>query len=176
MTSPLINFMYDKGALIPLILAIATIPFALKKSLRKQVLVIILTLIVGSGFITHAVLKDHWGRPRPKQTENYGGMQVYRPFWNPNFFHQTEPSKSFVCGHCSTGFLFLTLIVLGQRYRSRLFIWLGALLSLIFGVGLSLTRMAQGGHYFSDCLFTALIMWTVALMMDWLVYADENAH
>lgn len=176
MTGRVIQFMYDKGALILTIIGSLSLPLLLFKKFRKPMMVILLTLIVGSGFVTHALLKDYWGRPRPKQIENYGGSQLYRPFWSPNFFHQPEPSKSFVCGHCSVGFLFLSLIILGQRYRNRIVFWSGIIFSLLFGVGLSLTRMAQGGHFFSDCLFTAFVMWTVALMMNWLVYADENPN
>ena len=176
MTSPFLNFSYDWLIWIPNVFAIAAFFSLICKKIRKPALVVVLTMIVGCGLITHAFLKDYWGRPRPKQIELYGGTQEYRPFWKPNFFNQTEPSKSFVCGHCSVGFLFFTLVVLGQRFKNRRLTYTGLFLALTLGGILSYTRMAQGGHYFSDCLFSALILWWTALMMDSLVYADENAH
>ncbi|MCB1114101.1 MAG: phosphatase PAP2 family protein [Chlamydiia bacterium] len=175
MTSPLIKLMYEKVVKIPTILAFLCLPLILFKKFRKPAQVIVLTMIVGNGLITEFILKDYWGRPRPKQIERYGGSQQYRPFWLPNF-HPPEPSRGFVSSHVAAGFLFLTGVVLTQRYRSRTLFWASVLLSLIFGVGLSLTRMAQGGHFFSDCLVAGLIMWWTALMMNWLVYADEDLN
>lgn len=176
MTSPFLDFMYQKAVWVPNFFAIAAFFALFVKKWRKPALVVVLTMIVGCGLITHAMLKDYWGRPRPKQIEQFGGSQTYKAVWQPNFFHQTEPSKSFVCGHCSVGFLFFSLVVLGQRLRSRKLLYAGWFLAITFGGLLSYTRMAQGGHFFSDCLFAALVLWWSALMMDWLVYADENTH
>ena len=58
---------------------------------RPYPLFVVLTLAVGSGLITHAILKDHWGRPRPRQVIEFGGEQKFRPFYRPNFFNQPEP-------------------------------------------------------------------------------------
>jgi membrane-associated PAP2 superfamily phosphatase len=175
MTAPWIDFMYHWGVWIPNLFAILAVPFLFFKKWRKPALVITLTAIVGSGLIAHGILKDYWGRPRPKQVEMFGGTQEYRPFWRPNF-HPPEPSRSFVCGHCSIGFLFLTLVILGLRKASKPLYWTGIALSTIFGGGLGLARMAAGGHFFSDVLFAALLLWWTSLSMDWLVWADENTH
>jgi membrane-associated PAP2 superfamily phosphatase len=174
MTSPLIHFMYSKAVLVPTILAILSLPLLFFKNTRKPVQVIVLTLLIGDLLITEGVLKEYWGRPRPKQIEQFGGKQTYRPFWSPNFFRQTEPSKSFVSSHAAVGFLFLAGVILSRKAGSKPLLILSILLTIVFGVGLSLTRMAQGGHFFTDCLFSALIMWWVALMLTWLVYANEN--
>lgn len=174
-TSPLIDLSYTWLVWIPNTFAIIAAFFLLFRNWRKPALLVVLTMIVGSGFITHAVFKDHWGRPRPKQVDQFGGTQEFRPFWKPNLFKQTEPSKSFPCGHCSVGFLFFTVALLGERYRSRPLFWLGLALAITLGGLLSYARMAQGGHFFSDTLFSALIMWWTALMMDALVFAKEDA-
>lgn len=144
------------------------------KTWRSSALVLILTLAVGAGFITHVILKDHWGRPRPKQVIEFGGMQPFRPYYEPNFFHQPEPSKSFPCGHCSTGFYFFALALLGKRWNNKAVYWFGMGLAVSLGVALSLTRIAQGGHFLSDTLMTALIMWLTALTFDWLLFSDKN--
>ncbi len=143
------------------------------RSLRRHALFIALTLAVGSGLIVHVILKDHWGRPRPRQVIEFGGKQEFRPYWSPNFFHQPEPSKSFPCGHCSLGFYFFVFILLGQRFKVRWLFYLGILLTAFLGLALSYTRMAQGGHFFSDVLVSALIMWLTALAFDRLIYGDS---
>lgn len=143
------------------------------KQWRSSALVLILTLAIGAGFITHVLLKDHWGRPRPKQVEEFGGMQTFRPYYKPNFFHQPEPSKSFPCGHCSMGFYFFALALVGKRKKNRVLYVTGLILAVTLGITLSLTRIAQGGHFLSDALMTALIMWLTALTCDWLIFSEE---
>ncbi len=134
-------------------------------------LVLILVLAVGSGLTVHAALKDHWGRPRPKQVVEFGGTELFRPFYKPNFTYQeTEPHRSFPCGHCSTGFYFFCLAFIGTRMRNRMVFYTGLVLAIGLGTILSVVRIAQGGHFFSDTLISALIMWETALFFDWLIY------
>ncbi len=141
---------------------------------RLHALYLILTLALGAGFITHTLLKDNWGRPRPRQVIEFGGIQEFRPLWKPNFFHQPEPSKAFPCGHCTMGFFFFTFIFLGRRFKKPLLWASGLFLSLFLGIGIGLSRIAQGGHFFSDVLFSALIMWLTAAAMDWLLYEEHQ--
>jgi lipid A 4'-phosphatase len=135
---------------------------------------LVLVLAIGSGLLIHAVLKDHWGRPRPKQVIEFGGHQLFLPYYQPNFFHQPEPSKSFPCGHCSMGFYFFTFIFLGKYYHQKRLYQLG--LVLIGGLGgvLSFSRLAQGGHFFSDILVSALIMWFTAFGLYHFMFREEN--
>jgi len=137
---------------------------------RKIFALLVLTLAIGSGLIVHLSLKDQWGRPRPKQIVEFGGQQQFRPFYSPNFFEQPEPSKSFPCGHCSTGFYFFALAIAGKRLKNKKLEITGYSLALALGVILSITRIAQGGHFFSDTLASALIMWLTALICDWFIY------
>lgn len=132
------------------------------KRWHNACMVMVLTLAIGSGLITHAMLKDHWGRPRPKQVVEFGGSQQFRPYYMPNLDNQPEPSKGFPCGHCTMGFYFFGLALIGYRdgnYKTYYF-WLAFALTL--GIVLSLTRIAQGGHFLSDTLASALIMWLTA--------------
>lgn len=147
--------------------------FAPLKKWRASSLLLFLTMVLGSGFITNALLKDHWGRPRPKQVIEFGGAQEFRPYYSPNFFHQPEPSKSFPCGHCSTGFFFFVLVFLGNRLHKRWLSILGFSLAAILGILMGIGRIAQGGHFLSDVAMSALIMWYVALICDWMIYTEN---
>lgn len=137
---------------------------------RVYFVFLFLTLGVGSGVIVHGLFKEHWGRPRPKQTIEFGGQQPFRPYYSPNFFHSPEPSKSFPCGHCSMGFYFFGLIFLGRHLGWSWLVYLGWLLGIGLGGMLSLTRLAQGGHFFSDTIVSAIVMWETALLFYWLFF------
>ncbi len=175
------NFFYVYGfwpadmtgvaAAVALLLSYCSIKW---KKWRSPALVLLLTLILGSGFITHTLLKDQWGRPRPKQVEEFGGTQAFRPYYEPNFLHQPQPSKSFPCGHCTTGFYFFALALVGRRLHSPSTYVLSMIFAVALGVALSVVRIAQGGHFLSDTLISALIMWFTALACDWLVYGADD--
>lgn len=174
---PFYKFIFDYGGVPGEILGILAavilfLSFYSKKWLkyRASSFVIVLTIAVGAAFIVHLVLKDHWGRPRPKQVIEFGGHQEFRPFYSPNIFNQPEPSKSFPCGHCTMGFCFFALILAGKRLNNKAVIVSGWIGLIVMGSTLSLARMAQGGHFFSDVLMCALIMWLTAYFFDWLVY------
>ena len=176
---PLFDFLYV-WALVPgqLMAALALFVFCLSylfkkiKPWRPHSLYLILTLAVGSGLISHALLKDHWGRPRPRQVIQYGGQQEYRPIWKPNFTQQPEPSKSFPCGHCTMGFYFFCLYFIGKRLNKQWLKRVGLALAISIGISLGITRMAQGGHFFSDICMSALIMWLTAYAFDRLIYEE----
>lgn len=140
---------------------------------RNPCAVIVLTFAIGSGLIIHAGFKENWGRPRPRQVVEFGGKQAFRPYYLPNL-SQPEPSKSFSCGHCSTGFTFFSLALVGTFYRSRFFWWLGWSLSWSLGLILSAVRVTQGGHFLSDVLASALIMWITAWCLTYLLIVKRG--
>lgn len=146
-------------------------------SWRIPCIYLILTFGIGSGLIVHAILKEHWGRPRPRQVTEFGGDQIFRPYYEPHI-DNLLPSKSFASGHASLGYYFFALILLGKLYRSRLIFWLGFGLAWGLGILLSLARVVQGGHFLSDTLASALIMWLTAWgLAFWLFrYTDEFAN
>lgn len=144
-----------------------------KKSLaswRIPCIYLLLVYAVGAGLFVHAIFKDHWGRPRPKQTIEFGGTQPFRAYYQPHFMNAAEPSKSFPCGHASTGFYFFALGLLGAIGRSRLIYWVGMCMSWGLGTLLSIARIAQGGHFLSDTVAAALIMWLTAWFLAYLMF------
>ena len=175
-STPLFSFLYQYG-FIPAdataVAALIAVPFTFLipclKRWRAPALVLVLTLAIGAGLIIHGIFKDHWGRPRPKQTIQFGGSQPFRPYYQPNFM-QKESAKSFPCGHCSTGFYFFALAFIGRREKNEALFWIGLILAFGLGILLSLARIAQGGHYFSDTLVSALIMWVTAAWSSSFIY------
>lgn len=145
-------------------------------SWRKPCVYLLLTFALGSGLIIHGILKDHWGRPRPRQVIEFGGKQSFRPYYQPNISNQPEPSKSFACGHASLGFFFFAIALLGTIYQSPLTYWVG--IGFAWGLGglLSMARIAQGGHFLSDTLASALIMWLAAWGLAYYLFIRKGAN
>jgi membrane-associated PAP2 superfamily phosphatase len=137
---------------------------------RLPCLYLILTLAIGSGLIVHAGLKENWQRPRPRQVEEFGGTEPFRPFYQPNLANSSKPLKSFSSGHSTMGFYFFSVAILGAVLQNAMLYWGG--MSVAWGLGglLSLARIAQGGHFLSDVLASALIMWLVAWSLAYLFF------
>jgi lipid A 4'-phosphatase len=162
MTTPFYDFVFQYASYPAFAVAFsALMPLFVPclKKWRAASGVLLLSMALGAGLITHTLLKDRWGRPRPRQLMEFGGHQPFRPYYLPNFFHQPEPSKSFPCGHCTMGFYFFALGLVCQRRGLR---YLSYAIAVALGLLLGFTRMAQGGHFLSDVLASALIMWLVA--------------
>jgi lipid A 4'-phosphatase len=135
------------------------------KNWRKPAAYLILTLALGSGLFVHAIFKDHWGRPRPRQVVEFGGSQPFRAYYQPHFTNQPEPSKSFPCGHCSMGFYFFAIALLGMHEGKRSIYIFGMLAASFLGGVLGFVRIAQGGHFLSDVIVSGLIMWLMSLCL-----------
>lgn len=179
-SSPFWDFMFHYG-IWPAWMMVAAACTALllscskkRRYLAKPALYLLITFAIGSGLIIHAGLKEHWGRPRPVQTIDFGGLQPFRPLYKPQFFDQPEPSKSFSCGHCSLGFCFFALALLGAVWKSKPLYWTGFVAAWVLGFLLSLARIAKGGHYLSDTLASALIMWIVAYAIGYYFFSNRS--
>jgi len=178
-SNSLVHFIYNYGPIpADIVFGLAVIglifSFGKWKKWRTPSLLLVLTLALGAGFVAHVIFKDHWGRPRPKQIVEFGGKQEFRPFYSPNFFAQPEPSKSFPCGHCTMGFYFFAVALVGKRIGSRPLYIVGWAAAIALGTILSLTRIAQGGHFLSDTIFSAIIMWYTALCCDWMLFDERT--
>ena len=170
------DLIYHYG-LIPAWIAVGTaiVGFACsfsssKRHWRVPCLYLILTLAIGSGVIVHAGLKEHWKRPRPRQIEEFGGMEKFRPYYAPNFAEKSKPLKSFSSGHSTMGFYFFSVALLGVALNSIALYRIGMAMAWMLGGLLSLARIAQGGHFLSDVLASALIMWLTAWIIAYLFF------
>ena len=124
---------------------------------RIHGLFLLLCVAIGPGLIINGILKDHWGRARPRQIVEFGGRQEYTQPLVPFAAH----GKSFPCGHCSVGYLYASGWWLWRRKHPKIAaLSLGTGLAL--GTLLGLGRMAAGGHFLSDSIWSGLIALGVA--------------
>jgi len=114
---------------------------------------VVAVVVLGIGLLVHTVLKDGMGRPRPRDVQAFAGPTAFVPVFVPSQFCQTN--CSFVSGHSAVGFGLMSLGMFGIR-RKRQF-WL--VTGLVVGGLIGLTRIAQGGHFLSDIVFSLIAIW-----------------
>ncbi len=124
---------------------------------RKAALYIFLLIILGPALLINGLLKENWGRPRPREIAALGGSLPYQPPLQIS----GHGRKSFVCGHCGSAFVFFGCYFLAHRRRS----WI--LLSVLgFGFLMGWVRMAAGAHFLSDILWSGYLMF----LLSWLLH------
>ena len=127
-------------------------------------------ILLGSGIIANLWLKETWGRPRPRETLPFGGREPYEPIFGMDL---VGLGKSFPCGHATVGFYFLGLYFL-LRGRHPRWAWGALLFSLGWGGLIGYTRMLQGGHFATDVVWAAAVMWISAAFLVRILGLDRR--
>ena len=129
---------------------------------RRHALYIALTLIIGSGVFGHAVFKQFWDRPRPKQVVLFGGKYPYCPLTSPYRGPSDRFLRSLPSGHATMGFYFLSLYFVGRHLGRRWISRGGLCITIGLGTLVAWARLAQGGHFLSDIIVSIGLMWMTA--------------
>ena len=95
--------------------------------LRPYLLICALTPIIASVLLVNVILKDHTGRPRPREIIQFSGNWEYLPALQIGI---PGRGHSFPCGHCSIAFTLTSGIVFWRL--SRKFAILSLSLGLIY--------------------------------------------
>jgi len=127
-------------------------------------MVVVLTFALGPGLIVNGLLKEFWGRPRPADLAMFGGSAQYRAVWPPA---GPGAGKSFSSGHVATAFALCS----GASFYSLHPSLSGAALvvGLSYGLLMGLARIAQGGHFPTDVLWSGVIVLSVLTWLHFLV-------
>lgn len=166
------SLLYHVGtypALLAVLAALAVLLMGFRRPafarFRRQSVYLVLVMAFGPGVIANTLLKDHWGRPRPREVQALGGLHPYEPILTMD---PLSPGKSFPCGHATMGFFFFAAYFLLRTRHPAAARWslVGA---LGFGVAIGWARVVQGGHFPSDVLWAAGVLWFVcAILAHWL--------
>ena len=124
-----------------------------------QWLFLAICLAMGPGVVTNVVLKDHWGRARPKQVVEYGGAKTFTPPLMPT--DQCANNCSFVSGEAASIFMpFYAVGLLVPQWAAVLFA-----VGTLSGLAAGLVRISQGAHFLSDVVFAGVFMALTAVMV-----------
>jgi lipid A 4'-phosphatase len=122
---------------------------------------LLLALALGPGLLVNTVLKDHWGRARPSQVTEFGGTEPFTPAPLPAA--NCRRNCSFPAGHPAMGFYLVSFAFLVREQRRRR---LAEGAAIAAGAVFGLARLAQGGHFLSDVVFSGLLVYGVS----WALY------
>ena len=115
----------------------------------NEILLIWFSQILSLIVIVNLLFKNLWGRSRPGDILEFGGKDIFTPWYKIGEVCQTN--CSFVSGDASVGFGIIILYLITKNI-----FFLHA--SLICGIGLGIIRIMAGGHFLSDILFAALLV------------------
>ena len=99
--------------------------------------------------IVNLFLKNLWGRARPGEILQLDGKENFSPWYQIS--DACTINCSFVSGDAAVGF---SIIVLYLLIKNKIFLWM----SLILGFSLGFIRILEGGHFLSDVILSAIIM------------------
>jgi membrane-associated PAP2 superfamily phosphatase len=130
----------------------------------RAALFLIATLAIGPGLVTNLILKDHWGRARPIDVQQFSGDEHFTAWWNPN--GDCPGNCSFIAGEPSGAFWTLAPAALAPpELRAVAY---GA--ALVFGASVGVLRIAAGAHFFSDVVLAGVFMFIVVWIGHGLIY------
>lgn len=125
---------------------------------------LITTLALGPGLLTNVILKSHWGRPRPIDVTEFGGIEHFVAWWDPR--GDCLSNCSFVSGDVSGAFWTLAVAAIAPpAWRPFTFA-----ATLAFGSIMSLMRMATGAHFPTDVFFAGSFTFIVIWLVHGLIY------
>jgi lipid A 4'-phosphatase len=130
----------------------------------RAAIFLIATLALGPGILTNLLLKDHWGRPRPIDLQEFGGDYRFKPWWDPR--GDCPNNCSFIAGEPSGAFWTLAPAALAPPPLEPLAYGT----ALAFGIGVGAMRIAAGAHFFSDVVFAGVLTYLLIWLVHGLIY------
>ena len=108
----------------------------------------------------NVLLKNMWGRVRPNDVSYFNGIHDFTPWYKIS--NSCISNCSFVSGDASVGFL---LIIFYFITKKSAYLYLG----LILGSLLGFIRVIAGGHFFSDIVFSQIVV-IITILASFLLY------
>jgi membrane-associated phospholipid phosphatase len=122
---------------------------------------LLVTMLLSAIVLSNVVFKGFWGRPRPVAVSQFNGKLDFVPWWDPR--GKCPKNCSFFSGEGATAFwTYAPAALAPPAWRPVTYAAATA-----FGVATGGWRIAFGGHFFTDVLFSAVASFLVA----WLCYA-----
>ena len=159
------------GAICVVLIAVCS-PSIMSRRHWRRAAALIAVILLGVGLLVHTILKDGMGRPRPRDLQIFAGVTTYVPVFTPSQY--CASNCSFVSGHAAVGVSLMSFGMLAVRRRRQF--WL--LTGLISGCVIGVVRIAQGGHFLSDIVYSFLAIWMSHLIVRsiWLRFRSRQLY
>ncbi len=152
------NTLWRLSVLVPIaLLGLILAGFVLRRLRAAVCLGPLAFMLLGPGLLVNGLLKAYWGRARPADVTEFGGLAQFTP--PLTITDQCLRNCSFVSGE-GAGIVAISLVIffLLSRWLSpgaQQALVVGLIVLCIAGAGL---RVAMGRHFLSDVIFAALFM------------------
>ncbi len=135
---------------------------------KRKLIYIFLVLALAPGLIVNLFLKEGFERPRPKQIIEFGSKKEFYPAYTLT----NQGKDSFSSGHVAAAFSLMGLAMLAQRRRE---FWIN--LTLVYGVGMMIARVAAGAHFFSDVVTSFFIVYiSTHILYKYLIEDSKDTN
>jgi lipid A 4'-phosphatase len=121
-------------------------------------------LAAGPGLVANLGFKDHWGRARPKDVVEFGGMKMFTPPLIRT--DQCDNNCSFVSGEAASVFVPFYAIALLSPQHAPLLLAVGT----VCGLAAGLIRIALGAHFLSDVIFAGIFMLLTVVLVHFAFF------
>ena len=130
----------------------------------RAMLFLIATMALGPGLFVNALLKEHWGRPRPIDVTQFSGNQHFVAWWDPR--GDCPSNCSFVSGDVSgMAWSLAPAALVPPQWRAVAY---GAALALT--AGMATIRIVAGAHFFTDTVFAGVFTFLIIWIVHGLIY------
>lgn len=116
----------------------------------------LLCSLAGPLLLVNVVLKEHWGRWRPREIFELGGREIFTPVLSPA--GTCLDNCSFVSGEVAS----MAMVFIALAFSTRHWRPIHYALAVVMGAVEALIRVGQGGHFLSDSIFACVFMVLIA--------------
>ncbi len=138
--------------------------------LRRPALFLVLLLALGPGLLVNVIFKDNYGRARPSELQEFGGNLTHNHVWE---FGNGGRNSSFPSGHAAIAFYLMAPWFL-YRHSNRPQALFFLVVGLAWGSLIGATRMLQGGHYLTDILWAAGMVYLTGEILAQVLRLDGD--
>jgi lipid A 4'-phosphatase len=128
---------------------------------------LLLVLGLGAGLIVNVILKDGFGRARPRNVIEFGGSQKFSSAFQASA--ECTSNCSFPSGDSSGAFFALALAFAFGRKRAAI------AAAAAYGALVSFSRVAAGAHFLSDIVVSFVLMWITADVLYYFMLKRRRA-
>jgi lipid A 4'-phosphatase len=131
-----------------------------------RLLLVVLTFVVAPGLIVNSLLKQHWGRARPVEIEQFGGDAQFSRAGVPAA--QCRRNCAFPSGDAAAAFALTAVGVAASSTPA-------VAAALAAGILVGTVRVLNGAHFASDVVFSALFSLLTIAALDRLLLRRPRA-